>query len=219
MLTHAGRSRSCVAPHLSAVERTALPASPPVPATPLARQAAYAEAVMAAVLTLQTQLRHPDAKVAHAAAVAIVDLEKTRLRHGEPVAGTHQPSEVLEPLGELAPLGRPQCRPVAAPAGRDEEKQPANPVDSWERFVDQVWDEMQEDADEAGGGDVVSLVQAEERARTLHAQVKERAAGEPEVRSPHPPRNGGSSPPNRYDAHHFSPFSHRQMLASGAMAD
>lgn len=60
----------------------------PVPATPEARQAAWSDAVFAAMMYYQSQLAHPDARVAERAAKAIFDLEKTRLRHGRELAGT-----------------------------------------------------------------------------------------------------------------------------------
>ena len=161
--------------------------APVVPVTAAARQAAYAEAVLAAVLTLQTQLRHPDAKIARDAAIAIVDLEKTRLRHGEPVAGTHAPAAVLEPLGNLEPLGRPHAS--TARSTRGEEKRSVNLADPWSRFVDQVWDEMQAKSDADGGDEIISLAQAEERARVALAELREPAADggcHPAAGIPHP---------------------------------
>ncbi len=61
---------------------------PPVPASPEGRQAAWSDALFAAVLFYQSRLTHPDPEVAERAARAIFDLEKTRLRHGREMAGT-----------------------------------------------------------------------------------------------------------------------------------
>ncbi len=67
------------------------PAPIPVPATPEGKQAAWGEAVFAAALFYQSQLAHPDERVAERAARALFDLEKTRLRHGRDLAGATEP--------------------------------------------------------------------------------------------------------------------------------
>ncbi|MBX3398193.1 MAG: hypothetical protein KF873_05595 [Gemmataceae bacterium] len=67
------------------------PTPNPVPATPDGKAAAWSEAVFAAMMFYQSQLAHPDERVAERAAKAIFDLEKTRLRHGRELAGTPAP--------------------------------------------------------------------------------------------------------------------------------
>ncbi len=84
------------------------PASNPVLPTPEGKQAAWGEAVFAAMMFYQTQLAHPDERVAERAARAIFDLEKTRLRHGREVVGT-----VAEAKAEPSPA-RPEARPEPA---------------------------------------------------------------------------------------------------------
>ena len=94
------------------------PTPNPVPATPDAKAAAWSDAVFAAMMFFQSQLTHPDERVAERAAKAIFDLEKTRLRHGGHLAGANaepplpeppkvQPRESLEPLRGLATIEEP----------------------------------------------------------------------------------------------------------------
>ncbi len=88
------------------------PTPNPVMAKPDAK-AAWSEAVFAAMLFYQSQLTHPDERVAERAAKAIFDLEKTRLRHGGELAGATvprsepEPRSSMEPLRELSPIGKP----------------------------------------------------------------------------------------------------------------
>ncbi len=96
----------------------------PVPATLVEKQAAWSDAVFAAMKFYQSQLAHPDERVAERAAKAIFDLEKTRLRHGGHVTGAYaephppeppkaqptkaQPRKSLEPLRGLATIEEPE---------------------------------------------------------------------------------------------------------------
>ncbi len=77
--------------------------APPLPQTPEERQAVWADTLAAAMLFYQRQLASPLAHEAAEAARAIFDLEKTRLRHGRPLAGADPPPEpdVLPPLEPL----------------------------------------------------------------------------------------------------------------------
>jgi hypothetical protein len=77
--------------------------APPLPRTPQGREAAWADALVAAMLFYQRQLASPVEAVAERAARAIFDLEKTRLRHGRDLAGAKPPPR--QPL--LAPLDPP----------------------------------------------------------------------------------------------------------------
>ncbi len=91
------------------------PTPNPVPAKPDAKAATWGDAVFAAMMFYQSQLTHPDERVAERAAKAIFDLEKTRLRHGGELAGANaeppppkaQPGKSLEPLRGLAAIEEP----------------------------------------------------------------------------------------------------------------
>ncbi len=79
------------------------PAAPaiPIPATPEDRRDLWQETLAAAVLFFKTRLAHRDPDIAERAAHAIIDLEKTRLRHGRDLAGTKVPEpDFLPPLFE-----------------------------------------------------------------------------------------------------------------------
>ncbi len=101
------------------------PTPNPVPATPDAKATAWSEAVFAAMMFYQSQLTHPDERVAERAAKAIFDLEKTRLRHGGHLAGANaeppppkaQPRKALETPCRLATIEEPD--------GLDDEDAPA----------------------------------------------------------------------------------------------
>lgn len=90
------------------IARQFAPASIPVPATPDGKQAAWGDAVFAAAMFFQARLAHPDPAVAERAALVLIDLEKTRLRHGRDLAGATVPkpkkAELLPPLPDLPPL-------------------------------------------------------------------------------------------------------------------
>ena len=98
------------------------PAPIPVPATPDGKQAAWGDALFAAAMFFQARLAHPDPVVAERAALVLIDLEKTRLRHGRDLAGTTVPKPKkaeLPPLPDLPPLEetmRSPSRPSPAKA-------------------------------------------------------------------------------------------------------
>ncbi len=91
----------------------------PVPATPDANAAAWSDAVFAAMMFYQSQLAHPDERVAERAAKAIFDLEKTRLRHGGELAGATVPRPKPEPHSSMEPLRA--LAPIEEPCGDDAE--------------------------------------------------------------------------------------------------
>jgi hypothetical protein len=74
----------------------------PLPNSPQERRDLWQDALAAATLHFLGRLAHRDPNVAGAAAHAIFDLEKTRLRHGRDLAGTHLPKPGLAPLDERA---------------------------------------------------------------------------------------------------------------------
>ncbi len=82
------------------------PDLPPVPEERAERESLYQRAVLGAVAFLAGRLRHPDAAVAERAALVLIDLEKTRLRHGRKIAGTAEnPCDAFDhPLSSIAPI-------------------------------------------------------------------------------------------------------------------
>ncbi|MEO2089339.1 MAG: hypothetical protein ABGY75_07565 [Gemmataceae bacterium] len=153
-----------LAPYLSEPKKT-LPA---LPASAEGRSALLSDAVFAAVLALQGQLKHHDPEVVQKAAEMILDFEKTRLRHGRRVVGTERPP-VLEPLPPLEPLPQPHP-PTPSPFGGGGERTAnrANPLDV---FIDKVRAELQSQEDAEGTGVIVSRAQAEECARYIRANM------------------------------------------------
>ncbi len=107
-----------IAPHL-------VPAAPiRVPETLDGKQAAWSEALFAAVLFYRARLEHPDPDAAERAAAMIFELEKTRLRHGREIAGTQFESSAPGTGDDRPP-------PVEDGPGPNEdrpEREPANPI-------------------------------------------------------------------------------------------
>ncbi len=66
---------------------------PELPKTARGRGQLWSDAVFQAVLALKKQLRSPDARLAMAAATAIIDLEQTRMRHSSTLAGSEEVSD------------------------------------------------------------------------------------------------------------------------------
>ncbi|MBX3400410.1 MAG: hypothetical protein KF873_16880 [Gemmataceae bacterium] len=116
------------------------PTPNPLPANPDVKAAAWSDAVFAAMMFYQSQLTHPDERVAERAAKAIFDLEKTRLRHGGELAGARVPRSEpeqrssMEPLRELSPIGKP-CGDDAEDAVEEEVDDEPNVFDEKERAV------------------------------------------------------------------------------------
>ena len=152
-----------IAPYLSEPKKT----PPPLPATPEARQTALADAVFAAMLALQAQLTHRDPEVVRKAAGMILDFEKTRLRHARPVAGTHQPSPVLEPLPPLDPL---PAQPLFAANDPSREAMDEFDDEPFEETVERIRSEMRIIQEEYGPFHILSLDRAEEYARHERAR-------------------------------------------------
>ena len=66
---------------------------PELPASARERGRLWSDTVFQAVLALRHQLTHRDAAVVAAAANSILELERTRMRHGKLVAGSDEVSE------------------------------------------------------------------------------------------------------------------------------
>ena len=163
---------------------------PTPPATPEAREQVLADAVFAAILTLQRLLAHTDPQVAFKATAMILDFEKTRLRHGRPVVGTAPPppSPQPDPFAECEPLPQQESAPpprisdreqlerldrmIADPLDDDDDdvggklkilppKKKVNRADPLAQYVEQVRKLLQDEADAEGKGEVVSWHKAE----------------------------------------------------------
>lgn len=128
----------------------AAPSPAPLPATPEERQQLWADTLAAALLALQTRLAHRDPAVVERAVFAILDLEKTRLRHGRGLAGTHVPNPALARLDALAGnlLESDHAEPDA-PAANDWDKDwPDAGLDD----TDRLHNECEAILDDARGG-------------------------------------------------------------------
>ncbi len=73
---------------------------PELPKSPRERAKLWSDTVFQAVLTLKKQLRSADAKAAVAAATAILELERARMRHAKDLAGSEEVSEAQEDYEE-----------------------------------------------------------------------------------------------------------------------
>jgi hypothetical protein len=81
-----------------------LPTAPALPGNHTERENTYTNAVFAAVVFLQSRLTGHDPSAAERAAMAILDLEKTRLRHSRKISGTDEPFDApLLPMGCIDP--------------------------------------------------------------------------------------------------------------------
>ncbi len=121
MLATAPRLHNRIAGHIA-------PVPIPVPATPEGKQAAWGDAIFAAVLFYQAQLAHPDERVAERAARAIFELEKTRLRHGREIAGTVANATAPMPPAEMAAARTEPEREWDEIAAEDEPEEAAQNV-------------------------------------------------------------------------------------------
>jgi hypothetical protein len=103
------------------------PKASPLPATPRECLQIWTDGIFDALATLRKHLQNDDPAVAVAAASAILDLEKTRMRHGLQVSGT------------TVPLTRPE----EGPAEQDESETEAFTV-----LVDETHRGMEENQSE-----------------------------------------------------------------------
>ena len=78
-----------IAPHFQTPE-------PQLPKSARERGKLWSDTVFQAVLALKAQLRNPDATVVMAAANAILEMERTRMRHAKNLAGSESVSEAQE---------------------------------------------------------------------------------------------------------------------------
>ena len=98
---------------------------PPLPKSSRERGELWSDAVLHAVLTLKRHLTHQDAAIAMGAANSILELERTRIRHGRNVAGSEIVTEARRQFDEeesrrmeVKPTAKPD---VAAGARTDEQ--------------------------------------------------------------------------------------------------
>ena len=145
---------------------------PALPTTPAGRAELFSQAVFAAVAALQKQLTDDDPAVVRAAAESILDLEKTRLRHGREVAGMecgpHTPCAVL-PEPHTACADHTPDESAAEQARR-----------SRREFIEELRRALQTREDELGSGVVVTPEQAE----AFYRQVKDRVRAGYDPRGP-----------------------------------
>ena len=73
---------------------------PPLPKSSRERGELWSDAVLHAVLTLKRHLTHQDAAIAMGAANSILELERTRIRHGRNVAGSEIVTEARRQFDE-----------------------------------------------------------------------------------------------------------------------
>ena len=69
---------------------------PELPQSARERGRLWSDTVFQAVLALKAQLRNPDAHIVMAAANAILEMERTRMRHAKSLAGSEHVSEAQE---------------------------------------------------------------------------------------------------------------------------
>lgn len=125
----------------------------PASLAPADREEVFSDAVCAAVRGLQRLLKHDDPHVALKAAGMILDLEKTRLRHGRPICGTDLSAATVPPAPVPEPIEPNDCGVNWA-----------NPL---EVYIEQVRQALQAEADEAGTGAVVTRDVAEALVRRI----------------------------------------------------
>ena len=95
---------------VAAVNRLAVDPEPPLPRDPQARRDHLSDAVMKAVSAAARLLDDDDSAVVLKAVKEILDLEKTRMRHGQNVLGAHPPylDDLAKELGSVHSGGPPR---------------------------------------------------------------------------------------------------------------
>ncbi len=95
---------------VAAVNRLAAYPEPPLPRDPQARRDHLSDAVMKAVAAAARLLDDDDSAVVLKAVKEILDLEKTRMRHGQTVLGAHPPylDDLATELGSVHSGGPPR---------------------------------------------------------------------------------------------------------------
>ena len=101
---------------------------PPLPKSSRERGELWSDAVLHAVLTLKRQLTHQDAAIAMGAANSILELERTRIRHGRNVAGSEIVTEARRQFDEEESRRhdrmevKPSAKPDVAAGARTDEQ-------------------------------------------------------------------------------------------------
>ena len=164
---NATHSKNRLAPYYDSPDLKGKPAAPPpvvlpelkpAPVGPIAKREAFAEAVAEAIQLLHTHLRHPDAELSQKAALAILNVQQTLLRHGGNMMGTVLPDHVnsLEPMDALndARYGR-------GPTEEEFDAMSDEEVEARSRCIDAIRQRMQQEADLRGLGEFVSTGEAQ----------------------------------------------------------
>ena len=110
----------------AAAPYTAPPELPDVPRSARERGRIWSDVVFQAVLALQGQLRNRDAAVVMAAATTLLEMERTRMRHGTTLAGSEAVSEAQEQFEADNRFITP--RPAARPAAKAPKPVPTTPA-------------------------------------------------------------------------------------------
>lgn len=101
---------------------------PPLPKSSRERGELWSDAVLHAVLTLRKHLTHQDVAIAMSAANSILELERTRIRHGRNVAGSEIVTEARRQFDEEEShrhdwmTEKPAEKPAVAAEVRTEER-------------------------------------------------------------------------------------------------
>jgi hypothetical protein len=140
--------------------------APPLPTTPEERQRVWADALAAAMLFYQRQLASPIRAEAAEAARAVFDLEKTRLRHGRPLAGAANPPEPevlppLEPLYQVKACEQTLDAAVKVGAFEEEDEEEADLPPGLEGMTDDELADAYERHDPNGFATVLAMVKEE----------------------------------------------------------
>jgi hypothetical protein len=133
----------------------------PVPTQVEIGETIRSSAIVAAIQAVQQLLNHDDPGVVLKAAGMIIDLEKTRLRHGRKACEVPQ-------MPAASGADTPEFHPVTEVAEAVEEAQ--EEPDSHFLFVQEFQAELQTEADRAGAGVVISWADAERQAEELLVQ-------------------------------------------------
>jgi len=145
---------------------------------PIDCTAAWSEVVFSAIFTLKSLLSSQNEATALEASRLILELEKTRIRHKLPIAGTGMPSDCL---ARSAPATDPPCNPTPLDVVDPDALIAMSEEDRFEYYVEIARREMQAGEDARGSGVVVSRAVAENVVRGAVAESLQLYANPPPV--------------------------------------